>query len=124
MAYSVSSGFRIRNLHVKWVIVVGVLFHLTTPARTAEAPSGKRFAILNPGELVASIGNPHQGSTLSNGVPAAFSFPAVSQPTLFTGDNALVINVPPGVTELQVRLDTNTPARTPTFLPSSVPTPG
>ena len=75
----------------------------------AEVGSGKKFTAANRGEKFAEIGNPHAGSALTSGVPAPFSFPARTQPTLFTGDNAFLINVPPGATQLDVQLNTDTP---------------
>jgi hypothetical protein len=49
------------------------------------------------------------GTALTSGVPAAFSLPSVTGPTLFIGDFSYRIAVPAGATQLVVRLATTTP---------------
>jgi uncharacterized protein (TIGR03437 family) len=47
-----------------------------------------------------------RGSNLRSGRATGFSLPAVSSPTLFTGDHAYAIQVPPGATELKITTST------------------
>jgi hypothetical protein len=51
---------------------------------------------------------PSTGQALSSGVPRNISFPAVANPTLFTGEYSLTMAVPAGATRLEVNLRTIT----------------
>ncbi|MEZ5352473.1 MAG: VWA domain-containing protein [Bryobacteraceae bacterium] len=91
-------------------MAAGFVLLLTSPA-AYSAPADRRVAAFEDGRNLARVsGGPRDaGSTLSSGVPAPFVFPAVSRSTLFTGDNASLINVPPGSTRLVVQLFSDTP---------------
>lgn len=67
------------------------------------------------GNISATIGspavaNPTGPATLQSGRPQAFSLRAVQQPTLFSGNNSMRIEVPPGTGQLEIRLRSADPA--------------
>ena len=119
------------NLYTRFGQDVSIAGGSVVADYTADGPTGSQRILITPasspalcaGTYYVALGFYDTGSSVSGSITATvdsgaadpppvnftFSFPAVSEPTLFAGDYGAQIVVPPGATSLTIKINTATP---------------